>query len=246
MEEVIGSLQAILALGLSMGEKRGHFFSHVTHETIYPLILAVGRPFEELFPMRRVLDLLAPAEGSCMAGDLPLIDHYFHMVRIRKDGCRRTGIIRRNGVAVRVELNEGGLPDRGRDHPVRSIGDSRKSKERFLHEHRCGRPLRGPVDPLVSLPPPMVCLSVEVTDIDKIMCLDVASDIPYHPFDPSFFIRPARRAGMDCEVIVAGEVEELNVEGELRSSSDDHALEIVVPVFPGSPFNLFVGLEVTV
>ena len=210
-----------------MGEKRGYFFSHSTHEPVYPLVLAVGCPLEKLIPMSRVFDLLVAAEGSRMAGDLPLADHNLHVVGVGKQGCRHAGILRGNGVTVRVELDEGGFPDSSRDHPVGSIGDSRKGEERFLHQCRCGRPVCGPVDSLVSLLPPEVCLSVEITDVDKVMCLDEASEIPYHSFDASFLIGPSRGAGMDGEAKMARCVEELGVERKLRSSFDDHALKIL-------------------
>ena len=103
-----------------------------------------------------------------------------------------------------------------------------------------------PVDPLVSLLPPTVRLCVEIAEVGKIMPLDEAPDVPYHPFHAPFLIGPTRRAGMDFEVIMAREVEKLGVKNELRPSFDYHALEIVVPVLPGFPLDLFVGFDVAV
>src|SRR5208283_4337252 len=101
-----------------------------------------------------MLYLLISAEGPRMAGDLLAVDHDFHMAGIGKNGCRHTCVIRGNGITVRVELDEGGLPYESRDHPVWSVWDSRERKERFLYNGRCRRLVSAPVDALVSLLPP--------------------------------------------------------------------------------------------
>ena len=93
-----------------------------------------------------------------------------------------TGVIRGNGVTVRLELDESGLPYERRDHPVWSVWDSREREERLLCNGRCRRLVGAPVDPLVSLLPPSVRLYVEIEDVGKIVRLDEAPDIPYRPF----------------------------------------------------------------
>ena len=139
----MGGSQTVLTLGFSMGEKRGYFFSHSTHEPVYPFVLAVGRSFQQLLPVGRMFQLLAARKGSWMVGYLPITDEDLEMIGVREDRGLSAGIVGGNGVTVGLEGDKGRDAHGGRDEPVRFIRNSGQGHKRFLSEGGRGRLARG-------------------------------------------------------------------------------------------------------
>ena len=74
------------------------------------------------------------------------------------------------------------------------------------------------MNPLISLLAPEVGFAIGFIEVLAGGDLQEVLDIPDDPFDPALFIGPAGGAGMDGKAIMAGKVQELGVEGDLRGS----------------------------
>jgi hypothetical protein len=179
-------------------------------------------------------------------GDLSSIDDDLDVLGIGKNGSRPVGVVGGNRITVRVELDEGGLSYRYLNNPVWSVRNGRQGKKRFFCQSGCRYHMGCAVDTFIPLFSPPVGLSVQVTDIGKFMGPEEVSDISYGPFHTTFLIAFARVTGMNGDVQVACEVDELRVQYELGPSLCDHAFEVVISILPGRPLDLPVGFKVTV
>ena len=214
-EQAVGDREPVFSLRVRGADEIVDLLAHALHQVINPLVLAVGRPVEELRPMGGMLYFLMPAEGPRVMGDFSAVHRDLDMVGVGEDGRRAAGVIRGNGVAVRLELDERGLAYRGLDRAVGLIRDGRKGQKGLLKKRRRGRPYESPFwIALVLLSSPPVRLGVEVADVGKLVGLDEGPKVPYGPFDPPFFVSLAGVARMDGDAHVRHVVDELGVEND--------------------------------
>jgi len=85
-------------------------------------------------PVGGMFDLLVPCEGAHVVGTLPAVHDDLQVVGVSNDRRLMAGAVGRHRIAVRVELDERGLPDGRRDHAVGFIGKCRQGKERLVGE----------------------------------------------------------------------------------------------------------------
>jgi hypothetical protein len=107
-------------------------------------------------------------------------------------------------------------------------------------------PLRGSMNPLVSLLPPEGDFAVDLLKILTRSDPEEVLDVSNHPLHSSLLIGSSRRAGMNREAMVAHEVQELRVEGQLRGPAQNDTFEIIVAVSVSHPSHLPKGSKVTV
>ena len=245
-EEAMRATEGVLSFGLRPVDERADLAAHMAHELEDPLVLAVGRSLKERLPVRRMLDLLVVSEGAHMVGPLRALHDDLQVVGPGENRRLPLGTVGRDRIAVRVELDEGGLAHGRRDHPVRAIRKGRQGKERLVEKGGCGCFIRGPVDPLVPFLAPRVYFSVEVREVGEVMGLDEISNILYNAFHAPFFVGFPRVAAMDGKAEVTGEVDELGIQGELRFSPDNDEPGVVIPLTAGHPLDLLIGTDVTV
>ena len=98
----MGDREPVFPLRFRGAEELVYLLAHALHEMIYPLVLAVGRPIEELCPVGGMLYFLMSAEGPGVMGDFSAVHRDLDVVGVGEDGRRASGAIRGNGVAVRL------------------------------------------------------------------------------------------------------------------------------------------------
>ena len=105
---------------------------HLIDQLIDSLSLKLGSDSQKLLPMGGIFDLFLSTEASSMESDPIPFDPHIEMVRIGEDVTGPVTVIGGNGIAIGLKLDEAGLTDRGRDNPIRAIGNGWKGPELFF------------------------------------------------------------------------------------------------------------------
>jgi hypothetical protein len=82
--------------------------------------------------MGGIFDLFLSTEASPMERDPIPFDPHIEMVGIGEDVTGLLAVIGGNGIAIGLKFDEAGLTDRGRDDPIRAIGNGWKGAELFF------------------------------------------------------------------------------------------------------------------
>ena len=198
--------------------------------------------------MTGMFEGLSPVEGPPVGGDGFFLHGHFDGSGIKKEGGLLTGIGCWNGVPVALQGDEPRGGNGGRFGHTGFLGDGRQGVEGFLFQGLAGLFPRGPVDPVVSFPPPAGEFFIQIFQIVKDVNHDeVFPDIPDHSFDTPFFIGPAWVASIEGKPVVGGKVGEPGIVDDAPGCSfQDDAFEIVIADLPGLPPDLAEGLEMTV
>jgi hypothetical protein len=181
-----------------------------------------------------------------MDGDAAALDQDLDCRRKRQDLRGRPGIRRRRRVAVGLELDEGGLGNGGRHTAIGPGVDLRQRAKLLLGQHLGGRPPGRSMDPEVPLFLPGEDLGVEFLKTRAGGDAEEGLQISNKSFDAAFLVGPGDVAGVDRKSVMAGEVQKLGIEPDLRSPSDDDALEVVIAMAMGDTPYLMEGPDMAV
>jgi hypothetical protein len=173
-------------------------------------------------------------------------DDDFQVIGIGQDFRGGGGVGGRDGVAVGVYLHKTGFTDLRQNDSVGTVRDSGQGFEFFVPQQIDGFSVGGAVNPLISLLAPEIGFAIGLKEVLAGGDLQEVLDIPDDPLDPAFLIGSPGVAGMDGKAIMPGKVQELGIEGDLRSSLEDHAFEVVIPMPVGDPSDFLKGSQVAV
>lgn len=243
-EEVIGEGLGVLALMVRIVQKEIDGGVHGTEELFNSLGLVEGSDSEEAFAVERGLDGLGLGEETFVGGDEFVPDEDLDPEGIDAEEAGAVAVRRGDGVTVGFEGDEGGFGDGGGDLAAGFVGELGEGLEAFFLEGLDGRPGGGAVGSGVAFLAPAAEAAVEVVKVVEGVGFEAGGGVLNDPFDTSFFVGPAGGAGPGGEAIVAGEVEESGVVGDLGLSAGDDGFEVVVAVGAGDAPDLAEGLDV--
>ena len=86
-----GRPRACLPPPIRGAEELVYLLAHALNEMIYPLVLAVGRPIEELCPVGGMLYFLMSDEGPGVMGDFSAVQRDLDIVGVGEDSRRASG-----------------------------------------------------------------------------------------------------------------------------------------------------------
>jgi hypothetical protein len=129
---------------------------------------------------------------------------------------------------------------------VGAVRDLGQGFEFFFLQQIGGFLVDGAVNPLISFLAPEVGLTIGFIQVLAGGDFQEVFEVPDHPFDPSLFIGPSGRAGVDGKAIVSGKLQELGVEGDLGSSLEHDTFEIVMAMAVGHPADFPKGSQVAI
>jgi len=132
--------------------QRGDLVAHRAHEPQDPFVLAVDCSFQKLLPVEGCSTfwfVRRTARGGLSFCRSRMISRWSG---VRNNRRLPAGTIGRDGIAVRIELDEGGLPYGRWDDPVGFIRKSRQGKERLVGEGRMRAPRPWPCGSVRSFP----------------------------------------------------------------------------------------------
>ena len=168
-------------------------------------------------------------EGSRRGSDGFALDQDLEVIGVGQDLAGSSGVLGGNGVAVGVKVGKAGFGDDRGDQPVGAVRDLGEGFEFFFPESFGGFLAGCAMGPLIPLQAPEIGFAIGLIEVLAGGDFQEILDVPDHPFDASFLVGPAGGAGMDGKTVVAGEVQELGIEGQLGPSFEDDTLQIIIP-----------------
>ena len=99
------------------------------------------------------------------------------------------------------------------------------------------------MEALIPFDPPEADLTVEVVKVLEAIDPEPVSGISEGSFNSPLLIGPVGVTQMNRKTVMTGEVEQLGVKLQFRTSLDDDGLEVVIPVSTGHASHLPIGFD---